>query len=105
LLQIAANKLFAFNTDYAGTPILHKYLDQNVSHVLVGDFTTSGREHGKDQVCLIFADTSLQCYAISDDGTDLWWWFTQPSFIGADERAIVGDFDGNGADDILVYRP
>jgi hypothetical protein len=105
LLQVANNKLFAFNTDYNGTSILHKYFEQNVSRLVIGDFTTSGREHGKDQVCAIFTDSSFGCYAISDDGADLWWWFSQASFIATDEQAIVGDFDGNGADDILVYKP
>jgi len=38
--------------------------------LIVGDFTTSGREHGKEQVCAIFVDNSLGCYAISDDGTN-----------------------------------
>jgi hypothetical protein len=58
LLQVANDKLFAFNADYNGTPILHKYFDQNVSRLVIGDFTSSGREHGKDQVCAIFADNS-----------------------------------------------
>lgn len=105
LMQVAANKLFAFRSDYSGTPILRKYFDQTISRVVTGDFTTGGREHGKDQVCAIFTDGQLGCYAISDDGTDLWWWFSQASFIAADEQAIVGDFDGDGADDILVYKP
>src|SRR5947208_8669795 len=105
LLQVAANKVFAFNADYAGTPILHKYFDQNVVRLFVGDFTTSGREHGKDQVCAVFVDGTLACYAISDDGTDLWWWFSQASFVASDEEAIVGDFDGDGASDLLVYKP
>jgi hypothetical protein len=35
----------------------------------------------------------------------LWWWFTQPNFIGADEDPIVGDFDGDGAEDLMIYKP
>ena len=33
LLQVSANKLFAFGTDYEGPPILHKYFEQNISRV------------------------------------------------------------------------
>ena len=105
LLQVAGNRLFAFRSDHQGTPILHEYFEHDVTRLFAGDFTRSGREHGKDQVCGLFADGALRCYAISDDGTDLWWWFSQPSFVAANEHAVVGDFDGDGADDVLVYKP
>ena len=105
LLQVAGNRLFAFRSDHQGSPILHEYFEHEVTRLFAGDFTRSGREHGKDQVCGLFADGALRCYAISDDGTDLWWWFSQPSFVAANEHAVVGDFDGDGADDVLVYKP
>jgi hypothetical protein len=105
LLQASANKIFAFAADYQGTPILHKYLDLNVKRLFVGRFATSGWEHERDDVCAVLTDNSLRCYAISSDGTTLNWWFTQGSFIADDEQAIVGDYDGNGNDDVLVYKP
>src|SRR6185503_16768197 len=70
-----------------------------ISRVLTGDFSNSG----KDQVCVILDDNSLSCYGLSTDGTDLWWWFTQGNFLGSNEDAIVGDFDGDSKDDVLVY--
>jgi hypothetical protein len=105
LLQVGANKIFAFEPDYPGTPILHKYLAQNIKRLLVGHFATSGWQHSRDDVCAITVDNGLSCYAISADGTTLDWWFSQPSFIADNEQAIVGDFDGSGNEDILIYNP
>jgi hypothetical protein len=103
-LQVAGNRLLVFRSNYEATGVLHHYFPTNILHIITGDFTTGGREHGREQICVILDDGSFQAYAISDDGQSLWWWFTQPNFIAAGEHAIVGDFDGDGADDILVYK-
>lgn len=100
-LQVAGNRLFVFRTNYEATGILHHYFPTNISRLIIGDFVNRGR----DQVCAILTDGSFQCYAISDDLQSLWWGLTQPNFIADDEHGIVGDFDGDGADDILVYKP
>jgi hypothetical protein len=98
-LQYSSNKLFASKTDFNKTGILHLYLRRPIKRVLTGDF------HGdrNNQICAILDDNSMQCYGISTDRTALWWWFTQGSFVADNEDAIVGDFDGDGRDDVLVY--
>ncbi len=104
-LQVADNRLLVFRTNFEATGVLHHYFPSSIVHLIIGDFTTQGREHGRDQVCVILADGNLYAYAISDDLQELWWWFTQPSIIvPQDERVTVGDFDGDGADEILVHN-
>ncbi|WP_437679000.1 FG-GAP-like repeat-containing protein [Sorangium sp. So ce131] len=99
-LQFTSNKLFVSKTDFEKTGVLHLYTRRPITRVLTGDF------HGDryDQTCLILDDGSLECYGISTDRRELWWWFTQGSFVGSNEDAIVGDFDGDRRDDILVYN-
>ncbi len=103
-VQFAKNRIFVFRTDSKKTGILHKYVDQTVRRIVLGDFATSGREHGRDQVCVWLGDNTIRCYASSDDNRDLWWWFSQPSFMGLYDDAIAGDFDGDGGDDILLHN-
>jgi hypothetical protein len=98
-IQYVSNKIFVSKTDYDKTGILHLYTARPIKRVLVGDF------HGDhySQTCAITDDNMLSCYGISTDKHDLWWWFSQGSFIGDNEDVITGDFDGDGRDDILVY--
>lgn len=99
ILQYASNKLFVKRADYNQTGMAHLYTARPIVSVLTGDFNNSGQ----DAVCPILDDGSISCYGLSPDGTDLWWWFTQGSFLGSNEDAIVGDFDGDSRDDVLVY--
>lgn len=104
-LQVADNRLLVFRTNFEATGVLHHYFPSSIDGLIIGDFTTQGREHGREQVCVVLADGNLSAYAISDDLQELWWWFTQPSIIVPhDERVTVGDFDGDGADEILVHN-
>lgn len=105
LVQFVGNRLLASRTDFAGSALLHHYFRANVQRLIIGDFTRAGREHGRDQICAVLANSSMECYAPSDDRKELWWWFTQPSPVTSTEQALVGDFDGDGADDILAYKP
>src|SRR5215471_8679481 len=82
-LQYGANKLFGFRADFAGTPMLHHYYRSDITRLIVGHFATTGREHERDDVCAILASGELNCAAPSPDASELWWWFTQPSFVGA----------------------
>jgi C1A family cysteine protease len=104
-LRLSGAELRIFKQDFEKTPILTHRFGANVKRLVVGDFVSSGREHGKKQVCAILADGSLQAFAISDDLKSLWWWFTQPNFIQDNEDFVVGDFDGDNADEILVHNP
>lgn len=98
-LQYTSNKIFVSKTDFAKTGVLHAYLHRPITRVLTGDF----HGDGYDQVCAALDTGSLQCFGISTDRRELWWWFTQGVFFGANEDTIVGDFDGDGRDDVMVY--
>lgn len=103
-VQYGHNKIFAYRANYERDGILHAYLPSPVERLILGDFTTSGREKGRDQVCAVLHNKTLRCYSSSDDNRTLWWWFVQSNFIGKSEQIIVGDYDGNGADDLLLYN-
>jgi hypothetical protein len=104
-LQVSDRSLSVYRSNFELTPVLEHVFPSSIRRLIIGDFTKNGREHGRDQICAILSDGTFQAFAISDDLKALWWWFTQPNFIGEDEHSIVGDFDGDGADDILVYKP
>lgn len=98
-VQYGSNKLFVSKTDFEKTGILHLYMNRTIKRVLTGDFYSLGY----DQVCILTDDNSLACFGTSPDRHELWWAFTQSAFFANNEDTIVGDFDGNGRDDILVY--
>jgi hypothetical protein len=99
-LQYSSNKIFVSNTDFDKTGILHAYLGRPIKRMLTGDF----HGDGYDQTCAILDTNALQCFGIGADRRELWWWFTQGSFIGDNEDAIVGDYNGDRREDILVYN-
>jgi hypothetical protein len=99
------NRILVFRTDYHSTGVMHLYLDSDVLKVFTGNFMLSTESgYGPDQLCVTTASGFLNCY-MSKDGTTLSLIWSQKSFILPDEQIIVGDFDGNGADDFLLYRP
>jgi hypothetical protein len=99
-LQYSENRIFVSHTDYQKTGVLHLYLNRPIQRIITGDFNGDGY----DNVCAISDWGALQCYGISTDKKALWWWFTQGSFVAANEDSIVGDFNGDGKDDVLVYN-
>jgi len=99
LLQYTSNKLFVKRADFEQTGLAHLYMPRPIVHVLTGDFNNAGG----DSVCPVLDDGSMACYGLNPDKNDLWWWFTQEAIVGANEDAIVGDFDGDARDDVLVY--
>lgn len=105
LIEVDGRHIHVFKANAEHTPVLEHAFAARVKRLVIGDFVSSGREKGKDQIVALLADGSLQAFAISDDRKELWWWFTQPNFIKDTEHFIVGDFDGDGADEIMVYDP
>jgi hypothetical protein len=105
IIEVDGRHLYIFKCNFDSTPLLEHVFASPVKRLIIGDYVTSGREKGKDQIFAILADGSIQGWAISNDLKEMWWWFTQPSFIKDTDHFIVGDFDGDGADEILVYDP
>jgi hypothetical protein len=105
VIQYEQNRMFVTRSTFGGAPVMHHYYPANISSLIVGDFAVAGtREHGRDQVCAILTTGAMECAAPSDDRTELWWWFTQPNPLLAGEKAIVGDFTGDGAQDLLAFN-
>lgn len=100
LIRFADTRIFVNATDFGETPILSWDTGRPVRRLITGDF------HGDhyDQVCALLDDGSMPCYGISTDRKAAWWWFTQGAVASAAEDTIVGDFDGDGRDDIFVYH-
>jgi len=97
------NRILVFGTDRASTGIMHVYLDTDVVKAFTGNFQlASEASYGPDQLCVTTASGLLNCY-MSKDGVTLTLFSSQPNFIDAGEDIVVGDFDGNGADDFLLY--
>ncbi|MBL4648383.1 MAG: hypothetical protein JKY03_01535 [Aureispira sp.] len=105
LIEVDGRQIHIFKCEYDHKPLLTHVFPSPVKRLIIGDFVVNGREKGKDQIFAILEDGSIRGYAISDDLTEMWWWFTQPNFIHNNEHYIVGDFDGDGADEIMVYNP
>jgi hypothetical protein len=98
-LQYYANKLFITHTDFNQTRVLSYAVPATIKRVITGDFYNVGGDH----VCAIMTNGTTACYGISPDHTTLWWAFNQGTFIADNEDFIVGDFNADGKDDILVY--
>ncbi len=98
--RYAGTRIVVNATDFALTPVLQLDVGRPVRRLITGDF------HGDryDQVCAVLDDGSMPCYGISGDRRALWWWFTQGSIAAANEDTIVGDYDADGRDDVLVYN-
>lgn len=105
LIEVDGRHIHIFKCEHDHKPLLTHVFPSPVKRLIIGDFVVNGREKGKDQIFAILEDGSIRGYAISNDLTEMWWWFTQPNFIKNSEHYIVGDFDGDGADEIMVYNP
>jgi hypothetical protein len=98
------NRILVFGTDPHSTGMMHLYLNSDVLKVFTGNFQLSTEpDYGPDQLCVTTVSGLLNCYVSKDKETLTLMW-SQPNFIEPSEQIIVGDFDGNGADDILLYN-
>jgi hypothetical protein len=107
-LETNGTKLVSRTSVFKPAVITDDNLDvaKRIVKVFAGDFAPPGsRERGKQQICALINNGALRCFAISNDLKSMWWWFTHTGMISTSEEVFVGDFDGNGQDDILVYRP
>jgi hypothetical protein len=99
LVQYASNKLFVKRSDYEQTGLFHTYFTTTVQRLFTGDFF----ERGYDQVCTI-RSSILYCYEMRSDGTGLDQLGVQGNPISNNEEIIVGDYDGDNRDDLLLYH-
>lgn len=105
LIQVAGNRLLVSRVNAESTGVLHAWFTSPIRRVITGRFTITGRIPHSEQLVLELADGSLRALSASDDRQELWWWFTQRSFLRRGEDVIVGDFDGDGRDELLVQTP
>lgn len=98
------NRIMVFSTNTDSTGMMHLYLDSDVVRVFTGNFQLSiEQDYGPDQVCVTTESDLLNCY-MSKNGGPLTLMWSQKNPIDQAEDIIVGDFDGNGADDLLLYN-
>lgn len=98
------NRILVFGTDRASTGMMHLYLDTDVVKVFTGNFQLSTEpNYGPDQLCVITASNQRNCYMSTDQKTLTLMW-SQANLVDPGEDIIVGDFDGNGADDLVLYN-
>lgn len=102
VLQLNGPYLSVLNPNFELSPRFTHQFPANVQRLVLGNFNVGDQ---REQVGAILSDGSIQFFGLSPDRTVLWWWMTMPSFIGNNEHYIVGDYDGDGADEILVFNP
>jgi len=96
-------QLFAARTNFQAEGYAYDYVASAPARAFVGYF----KDGPSGQACLIPKKNSarLACYQLHNDHDAFTVAWTQPNFIGPKEEAIVGDFTGDGRDDVLVYAP
>ena len=99
-LQVAGNRLLVTRTNFQKTGVAHLYTPSAITRVIVGRFSGPAR----DEVCLVLADGTLNCYAPTGTAGEMRRWSTQPAILSGAEEAVVGDFDRNGRDEVLVQN-
>lgn len=104
-LAVKDDKILVADTTFNPRGMIYTKVGKNIKRMITGSFGGGAKE----QVCAVvynglFTNDSIICYGTDPNNTTLWWWFTQDSILSDSEEAIVGDFDGNGRDDILVYN-
>jgi M6 family metalloprotease-like protein len=99
-VQFNGKKLVAYGSDFVQTPLITAYAGLNIKRVITGDFVNAGF----DQILTITTDNMLNSYGTSPDNTELWWAFSQASFITDTDDVLLGDFNGDQKDDLMIYN-
>lgn len=100
IVQYTGFGIVVNRADYEHSRILSLPLDRPIKRVITGDF----HHDGYDQLCASLDNGELRCFGIATDRKQLNWWFTQGTILSDSEDAIVGDFDGDAREDVLVYH-
>jgi len=96
--QINQNKVFVNYIDSNTTGLWTFFARNNISRIVVGNFSTSAP--GGNEICAFLVNGMMEC-AQWNNGSTVY----QTSIAAADEQILVGEFTGDGFDDILVLRP
>src|SRR5882672_9292029 len=99
-VQFSATRIFVAHSDFDQTGVLHYYLPAPATRLVIGSFDGATG----DQICAVMTNGSLSCYRISADHASLQLSFAQGTFIAADDDVLVGDYDGDGHADLMVYN-
>jgi hypothetical protein len=111
LVSVNGNKVFVNRIDQAGTGVGHHYFDQNVREVAFGRFTAGV---DRQELCAAMDNGTIECLRwVSADQRFTVWLSHGPNFNGnatiaapsTADRMIVGDFDGNGVEELMLHNP
>lgn len=100
VVQTSDNRLFAteLTTPSYGNGIGHVYAGSRIVKVFSGWFDNLAEEF-----CVLLETGAVSCHVYSTSTNRFEPTFTTGNIIGANEVILVGDFDGNKYDDVLVY--
>ena len=103
-LQRAGTRIFAYETDFDKTGILHEYVSSPVRRLVTGDFLGAGY----DQTVALTTSGKLLAFQTGTEAgstrSELRDWFQQDAFFSTLSDTIVADYNGDGRSDILVYN-
>jgi hypothetical protein len=98
-LQYNDGRLFLSRIDVLKSAISHVMFHGTADRVFTGDFYGAGW----DQACVL-TNALIRCYGIDPAvGPEFAFWFQQTVDISVNEDVIVGDYDGDGRDEMLLY--
>lgn len=105
LITFNGSRITITNAEFEHKPILTADLGTPIKRLIIGDFANSGRERGSKQIGAILTNGTTRVFAISDNKKELWWWFTQGTFIEDNEQFVAANFDEDIADELMVHNP
>ncbi|WP_375766797.1 hypothetical protein NR798_34640 [Archangium gephyra] len=100
-IAVKGDKLFVAKTNFEAHGVLYGKAFTTIKRVFTGYFW----DRTKEQICTIESDGYTDCYISNAGNTGLLTGLTQVSFVADDEHAIVGDYNADGYDDVLVFKP
>lgn len=101
IIYFRKDSICVMKADCGNTRILKQIFPFNIQRLIVGQFLP----YEADQIILLTEKNQLITYLHADGEKKLSKWFIQENFIHEDDKIIIGDFTGNGSQDILVFTP
>ncbi|MEM6930760.1 MAG: hypothetical protein AAF602_27750, partial [Myxococcota bacterium] len=102
VVQFAGARIFGSAIDADRSGILADYLDVDIRHLVVGRFAPFGPDDGRDQIVAFTEDDRATVLGVTDDTRGLERRYSQAAFVADGEATLVGDFDGDGVEELLV---